>query len=161
MRAFYPRIANRFARLRERDPAAAARLLDERFPLVIQLMKQQERNPEMFRLRVTEARLLREAMRLRWRYSKATDEAAKTELAGAIKAKLGEAFDARQAMRQRELEELADRLAALRAEQDEAVAQREAIIMQRFERLLQAPINRPSPSTPAATPSSPEPDATP
>ncbi|MEM6550917.1 MAG: hypothetical protein AAF750_02085 [Planctomycetota bacterium] len=163
MRAFYPRIANRFAALRERDPAAAGRLLDERFPLVIRLMKQQQRDPEMFRLRVSEARLLREAMQLRWRYGKAEDEAAKEKLAAAIKAKLGEAFDVRQAMRQLELEALAERLAALRAEQDEAVARRDAIIAERFDRMLQTASGRPGPSASRddSKPATPEADATP
>ncbi|MEM1211791.1 MAG: hypothetical protein AAGI68_05765 [Planctomycetota bacterium] len=145
MRAFYPRVADRFARLRQDDPAAAGRLLDERFPLVFRLMQQQRRDPAMFRLRVTEARLLREAMRLRWRYGQAEDAAKKAELATAIKAKLGEAFDTRQAMRQRELEELADRLEGLRAEQAEAGQRREAIIAERFERMLDAGPGSPEP----------------
>lgn len=145
LRAFYPKMANRFGRLREADPSAAGRLLDERFPLVFRLMQQQERDPQMFRLRVTEARLLREATQLRRRYTRAEDEAEQAALAARIKAKLGEAFDTRQAMRQRELDELADRLEGLRAEQAEAGLRRDAIIEERFQRLLASGQGRPGP----------------
>ena len=134
----YPDLAERREALRDEDPRRFKQTLERRFPRVRFLVQLQQRDPEMFDLRMADisldqqtdtlARQLRDARA-------ADDEDRYDELRDQIEAKVTQHFDVRQQIRAREIEMLKAKLEELEQDLDDRDDDRKDLIEIRVNEL--------------------------
>ena len=134
----YPDLAERRDALRDEDPRRFKQTLERRFPRVRFLVQLQQRDPEMFDLRMADisldqqtdtlARQLRDARA-------ADDEDRYDELRDQIEAKVTQHFDVRQQIRAREIEMLKAKLEELEQDLDDRDDDRKDLIEIRVNEL--------------------------
>lgn len=111
------------------------------------LLELKKNDQEMFELKVNDMRLNREAGELARQFRQAhrrNDEQESQDLHAQITDKLGEQFEVRQKIRERELDHLEKRLDGMRALVEERQSSRQELIDEQFERLTgQRGIHRP------------------
>jgi hypothetical protein len=141
--AYEPDAAARLKNLIEENPEDAQRLIQRHFPAVRFLVQLKERDPEMYEMRMRDLKLNRESWRAAkaLREAKAKDELSwerKRELEEQVESLVKEHFEVRQAIRERELQKLRDRIEELEEQLDKRSDDRRDLIEQRVEQLIES-----------------------
>ncbi|MEM9915205.1 MAG: hypothetical protein AAF911_09595 [Planctomycetota bacterium] len=134
----YPDLAERLDALRDEDPRRFKQTLERRFPRVRFLVQLQQRDPEMFDLRMADISLDQQtdALAKQLRDARAADDEDRyDELRDQIEAKVTEHFDVRQQIRAREIEMLKARLEELEQDLDDRDDDRKDLIEVRVNEL--------------------------
>ncbi|MEM1447195.1 MAG: hypothetical protein AAGF84_14135 [Planctomycetota bacterium] len=134
----YPDLAERLDALRDEDPRRFKQTLERRFPRVRFLVQLQQRDPEMFDLRMADISLDQQtdALAKQLRDARAADDEDRyDELRDQIEAKVTQHFDVRQQIRAREIEMLKARLEELEQDLDDRDDDRKDLIELRVNEL--------------------------
>lgn len=134
----YPEWAQQMEMLRERNPEALDRMLADRRPRLIELMRERRDQPAVFEVR---QRIARSEMRLRraaWSFARADDPAQRTEAEQRLDEMLHEQFDLRIELAQAELAEAERETARIRAEIETTLARKLDMIAERKADLIRA-----------------------
>lgn len=135
----YPELAERLEAQREQDPRQLRNTLERQFPRVRFLVRLQERDPEMFDLRMADIKLDRQTQALASQLRQARendDDTREDELVDMIETKVAEHFDVRQQIRASEIEKLKQKLEELEERLDDRDDDRKDLIEQRVEELI-------------------------
>lgn len=134
----YPELADRLAELRRDDAREWRQTLERRFPRVHYLVNLQQRDPEMFELRLADIQLDRLTRALAEQLREARDHDDKDgykQLRDQLETKVAEHFDVRQKIRGREIEALRQKLEELEERLDDRDDDRKDLIELRVEEL--------------------------
>lgn len=134
----YPDVGDRLTQLRNEDPERYRRTLEHRFPRLRYLVELSERDPEMFELRMGDLQLGRISLDLaeRVRAARAADDRdAEHRLRSELEHTVARHFDVRQAIREREIENLKQRLEAMEDRWEDRDDDRDDLIEQRVSEL--------------------------
>ena len=134
-----PDLADELRELGERDPRHLREVIQRRFPGVRYLIDLKERDPEMYRLRIRDIQLNRETRDLARAVQAAQaadreDEA--DDLIETLEERVTEHFDVRQALRERELDVLRERIERMQEELEDRADERDDLIEERVEGLV-------------------------
>ncbi|MEM8738380.1 MAG: hypothetical protein AAGG38_07890 [Planctomycetota bacterium] len=133
-----PELSERLEALRERDPASLRSTLERRFHRVRFLVQLKARDPAMFELRITDLKLERDTRFLAQQARQASQADEKDryrDLVDQIEVKVAEHFDVRQAIREREIESLKQKLESLEERLDQRGDDRKDLIEERVKEL--------------------------
>lgn len=126
-----PELAQRFRAIAEEDADRAVRVLNERFPRVVEMLQMQRDNPDRFALHVRSMNIMR-TMRPRMRTyreaAKAEDDQAIADARAAIRENIEALFDIRLELRLMEIQDLRDQIAELEAQLEDHRNQRDTLI---------------------------------
>lgn len=128
-----PTLAAKVETLFKSDPENAPRILGRLFPRLREAMSVRQRDPELFKLRLNEiemsinvlqtSRLYRNLQR-----EKSSETSQLQDAETQVRTALQQHFDARNALAQREIEELARRIEAMRGDLENKQSKRDAVI---------------------------------
>ena len=145
----HPKLAERLERAREANPRRAEWALRKMWPRLHRLVELREDDPELYKLRVADQRHKVETLRLvyKLRAARADDPDAESieTLEAELRRRVAAHFDVRQRIRRHELQRLAERIDHLRAELEERRSNRDALIGQYINALVD---RRPAPDAP-------------
>lgn len=134
----YPEMTEQLEQLHAEDPAELRRTIERRFPRVRYLVKLQEKDPEMFELRMADITLGRQIETLAEQVRQAhldDDKDAYKARREQLEDKVADHFDARQAIRELEIQMLERRVEELKDRLDEHDDDRDDLIERRVEEL--------------------------
>ena len=134
-----PDLADELRELGERDPRQLRETMQRRFPGVRYLIDLQERDPETYQLRIRDIQLNRETRDLAKSVQAALaadreDEA--DDLTETLEERVTEHFEVRQALRERELDVLRERIERMQEELEDRADERDDLIEERVEELV-------------------------
>lgn len=139
VRRMHPKWAEEIERAMDEHPERVKQMIS-RNPRLRYMLELRERHPELFELRVEDARLSREQYELAHNMRaarEAGEEAEADELQGRLVEVVTEHFDIRQRIRQIELKQLEARLEQLRHELEERTDSRDRLIDERVAQLAE------------------------
>jgi DNA repair exonuclease SbcCD ATPase subunit len=142
LREYNPQMAERFTDAMKHNPERVRRALAMVYPRYRELMELREENPELYELRREDlllARESRELVRELQQVRRADGEAEAERIRERLRDVVTRHFEVRQALRERELEQLERRLEALRDELEQRREERDELIEQRLEELTGRP----------------------
>jgi len=131
-----PERLERLNHLREVDPPAYMRLLEETQRERIKLRELKERDPQRYEQVIQERKMETEIKGLAGQYRKSQDNSEKEELKKQIKTKMEKLFDLREAQREIEIKRLEEQLTKLREKMKVRKANRDKIIERRQRELI-------------------------
>ena len=136
-----PDLAAELRELGERDPRRLRETMQRRFPGVRYLINLKERDPETYRLRIRDLQLNRETRDVARAIQAAgaadrEDEA--DDLTETLEERVTEHFDVRQALRERELDVLRERIERMQEQLEDRADERDDLIEERVEELVGA-----------------------
>lgn len=135
-----PPLAQRLEAIRQTDPQRAQRMLGPHVPGLMRLAYLKRTDPEHFRLRMQDLKLDRQSRELARQIHglAAADMAAQRDrLTQELRAVLAQQFQVRQQLQEKMVQDLQQRLENLRLEVERRRAQKDQLIDQRFQELLQ------------------------
>ena len=139
VRRMHPKWAEEIDRAMDEHPERVRQMIS-RNPRLRYMLELRERNPELFELRIEDARLSREQHELSRDLRAAReegDEAEADQLHGRLVEVVTEHFDIRQRIREIELKQLEARLDELRHELEERTEQRDKLIDERVAQIVE------------------------
>lgn len=139
--AVMPDLRHRMDRLAESDPEEADRRMREMFPRFRPLIELREEDTEVFRMRLAEIATMREAVRLSREIARKQRRGADADELqsdhAALRALLEQHFEMRRRAQQHELDRLKERLRVIEKELEEHDRDRERLVEDRIESLLE------------------------
>jgi len=141
LRMQHPQMFERLEHLRQSDPEGFDRMVEQRAPRVVPWLKERESDPEMFELRRSFFEMEMQARTLAQQIADAPDssDAATVELIRT----LGQQFDVRARMTEREISKLGERVQRLRQEALDQSDRKSEVIQQRAADMVERARVRP------------------
>lgn len=134
----YPEWAQQMTELDERDPQALQRMLAERRPRLVELMRERRDHPEAFEVRQEIARSEMRLRRAAWSLARAETPEERAAAEARVDQFLSEQFDLRVKLARTELEEVENRASMLRRELETTLSRRLEMLTERKDDLLRA-----------------------
>ena len=134
-----PELAERLAAAREENPRRVAHVIGKRFPRLRFLLHLKDRDPQMYELRVEDLRLTYESRHLAEEYQRLLredEDNAAEDVRDELMELIESHFDVRQAIRERELARLEQRIEDLREQIEARADDRDELIEQRAAKLV-------------------------
>jgi len=147
LRMQHPQMFERLENLRQSDPEGFDRMVEQRAPRVMPWLRERESDPEMFELRRSFFEMEMQARALAQQIAEATasSDAATVELVRT----LGQQFDVRARMTEREISKLGERVQRLRQEALDQSDRKSELIQQRATEMIDRARSRPEGVGPA------------
>ncbi len=141
LRTQHPQMFERLEQLRQSDPEGFDRMVEQRAPRVMPWLRERESDPEMFELRRSFFEMEMQARALAQQIAE-SPEASDAATVDLIRT-LGEQFDVRARMTERDISKLADRVQRLRQETLDQGDRKSELIQQRATEMIERARSRP------------------